>query len=174
MTTEKLIPPSSRRKPDAQFMLSHPAHLIAQGFGSGLSPIVPGTSGTLFGWVSFALLSARWPEVFKPGVWLAIIVVGFVVGVWACHETGRDLGVFDHGSMVWDEIVAFWLVLLMLTPASFDTQLWAFIWFRLFDMLKPPPIRQFERRFKRGFGVMADDILAAFFTLLAFAIWRSL
>jgi phosphatidylglycerophosphatase A len=161
-------------KPDARFMLAHPAHLLAQGFGSGLSPIMPGTSGTLFAWLSFVVLSARWPGVFTPLNWAIIIVAGFAVGVWACRRTGRDLGIADHGSMVWDEIIAFWLVLLLLTPADFKTQLWAFFWFRVFDMVKPPPIRYFDRNFKGGFGVMWDDIMAAFYTLLLFALWRSL
>lgn len=161
-------------KPNARFMLSHPAHLLAQGFGSGLSPVVPGTSGTLFAWVAFSVLSARWPQLFTPLNWAIIIAVGFLVGVWACRQTGRDLGIADHGSMVWDEIIAFWLVLLVLMPADFNTQLWAFAWFRFFDMVKPQPIRYFDRRLKGGFGVMWDDIVAAFYTLLLFALWRTL
>jgi phosphatidylglycerophosphatase A len=159
-------------KPTARFMLSHPAHILAQGFGSGLSPIMPGTAGTLFAWLSFVLLTARWPTLFTPLHWAIIIGVGFVIGVWACAKTGRDLGIADHGSMVWDEIIAFWLVLLFIMPAGFWTQFWAFFWFRLFDMVKPPPIGWFDRRLKGGFGVMWDDILAAFFTLLLFALWR--
>lgn len=162
------------KHPTARFMLSHPAHVIAQGFGSGLSPAVPGTSGTLFAWLTFSVLSARWPAIFTPLHWALIIAVGFLLGVWACHETGRNLGIPDHGSMVWDEIIAFWLVLLLLMPADFKTQLWAFFWFRFFDMVKPPPIRHVDRRFKGGFGVMADDIVAAFFTLLVFALWRTI
>ncbi len=161
-------------KPDARFMLAHPSHLLAQGFGSGLSPIMPGTSGTLFAWLAFTVLSARWPNLFTPLHWAVIIVVGFVIGVWACRRTGRDLGIADHGSMVWDEIIAFWLVLLLLMPADFGTQLWAFFWFRVFDMVKPAPIRYFDRNFKGGFGVMWDDIVAAFYTLLLFALWRSI
>ena len=160
------------RRPNSRFMLAHPAHLIAQGFGSGLSPIMPGTSGTLFAWWSYVLLSARWPEWFTAAHWGGIILIGFAVGTWACDKTGRDLGVADHGSMVIDEIVAFWLVLLVLMPASFSTQCWAFVWFRFFDMVKPPPIGYFDRRLKGGFGVMWDDIVAAFFTLLVFALWR--
>jgi phosphatidylglycerophosphatase A len=160
-------------KPDAHFMLSDPAHIIAQGFGSGLSPILPGTSGTLFAWLSFNVLTLRWPTVFTELNWALLIAAGFVLGIWACRRTGRHLGVSDHGSMVWDEIIAFWLVLLMLSPASFTTQCWAFFWFRLFDMAKPPPIRYFDRRFKGGFGVMWDDIVAAFVTLLLFALWRA-
>jgi phosphatidylglycerophosphatase A len=160
-------------RPNSSFMLSHPAHVIAQGFGSGLSGIMPGTFGTLFGWLSFDVLSSRWPTVFTPFNWALIIAIGFVVGIWACAKTGRDLGVADHGSMVWDEVIAFWLVMLLVAPAGFTTQLCAFLWFRFFDMVKPPPISYFDRRFKGGFGVMFDDIAAAFFTLLVFAIWRS-
>jgi len=158
--------------PNARFMLSHYSHLIAQGFGSGLSPIMPGTSGTLFAWLSYALLTARWPDIFTPLNWAIIIVAGFAIGIAVCDRTGRDLGILDHGSMVWDEIIAFWLVLLVLMPADFSTQCLAFVWFRFFDMVKPPPIRYFARHIKGGFGVMWDDIVAAFYTLLAFALWQ--
>ncbi|MDO8299283.1 phosphatidylglycerophosphatase A [Lacisediminimonas sp.] len=159
-------------KPGSRFMLAHPAHLIAQGFGSGLSRIMPGTAGTLLAWLSFNILSSRWPDVFSTGAWAVIIATGFVLGIWACGKTGRDLGISDHGSMVWDEIIAFWLVLLLLAPVPAATQLWAFIWFRIFDMVKPPPIGWFDRHIKGGFGVMWDDIIAAFYTLLLFALWR--
>tara|TARA_R110001599_G_scaffold171353_1_gene362095 strand:- start:81144 stop:81668 length:525 start_codon:yes stop_codon:yes gene_type:complete len=161
-------------KPSSRFMLSHPAHMIALGFGSGLSKLMPGTFGTLLSWLSFNVLSLRWPTVFSPLNWCFIIAIGFLIGVWACAKTGRNLGVADHGGMVWDEIIAFWLVLLFVSPSSGWTQLAAFLWFRFFDMVKPPPISYFDRRFKGGFGVMFDDLVAAFFTLLVFAIWRSL
>lgn len=166
--------PRPPKRPDARFMLEHPAHWLALGFGSGLSRVVPGTMGTLFGWLCFHALSVRWPETFTPLTWGIVIVVGFIVGIWACDRTGQALGVPDHGAMVWDEIIAIWLVLLFVTPTDFLSELIAVLLFRLLDMAKPPPIRQFERRFKRGFGVMADDILAAFFTLLALALWRFL
>ena len=174
MTPPETIDGTLLRKPNARFMLAHPAHWIAQGFGSGLSPVVPGTMGTLLGWLSYVVLSARWPAVFTAQTWLIVIVVSFLVGIWACDKTGRDLGVSDHGSMVWDEIVAIWAVLLSLMPASLTTQIWAFLWFRFFDMLKPAPIGWLDRRLKGGFGVMIDDIVAAFFTLLLFAVWRVL
>lgn len=161
-------------KPDARFMWSHYSHLIAQGFGSGLSPIMPGTAGTLFAWLSFVLMQMGWPQFFSASNWAIIIIAGFVIGIWVCDKTGRDLGVEDHGSMVWDEIISFWLVLLFLMPGSFSTQLWAFFWFRFFDMVKPPPIRYFDRHVKGGFGVMWDDIVAAFYTLLLFAVWRAI
>lgn len=159
-------------KPTARFMLENPAHFLAQGFGSGLSPVMPGTSGTLFAWLTFNVLSSRWPEFFTAFHWSVIIVAGFVIGIWACQVTGRNMGIADHGSMVWDEIVAFWLVLVFIVPADFSTQCWAFFWFRFFDMVKPPPIRWFDQHLKGGFGVMWDDIVAAFYTLLLFALWR--
>lgn len=174
MTTSEQGQQARIAKPSARFMLAHPAHILAQGFGSGLSPIMPGTSGTLFAWLSFYALSLRWPDMFTPAAWGWIIVAGFAIGVWACAVTGKNMGVADHGSMVWDEIIAFWLVLLLVTPADFKTQCWAFVGFRFFDMVKPPPIGYFDRRFKGGFGVMFDDIVAAFFTLLVFALWQRL
>ena len=91
--------------------------------------------------------------------------------MWACGKTGRALGVADDGAMVWDEIVAFMLVLVF-TPALWQWQAGAFALFRLFDIVKPPPIRYFDRRLKNGFGVMFDDVLAAFYTLLVLAAAR--
>lgn len=161
-------------KPTWRFMIQHPAHLIAQGFGSGLSPIMPGTTGTLFGWFAFIFLSNTFPVFMTAQHWGVLILVSFTIGVWTCSITGRHMGVADHGSMVWDEIVAFWLVLVLLMPADFKTQCWAFVWFRFFDMVKPPPIAYFDRKLKGGFGVMWDDIVAAFFTLLVFALWKIL
>lgn len=174
MNTPETGPTAIAIKPNSRFMLSHPAHLLALGFGSGLSKLMPGTFGTLLGWLSFNVLSLRWPAIFTPLNWAGIIVIGFLAGIWACAKTGRDLGIADHGGMVWDEVIAFWLVLLFITPGSGWTQLGAFLLFRFFDMVKPPPINYFDRRFKGGFGVMFDDIVAAFFTLLVFAIWRTI
>ncbi len=165
--------PKQRIRPTATFMLSHPSHFVAQGFGSGLSPVMPGTVGTFLAWVMFVVLSYRWPAIFSAPHWCFIIVIGFIVGVVVCDRTGRSLGVPDHGSMVWDEIIAMWLVLLFVMPADVVTQCWAFFWFRVFDMVKPPPIAYFDRQLKGGFGVMFDDIVAAFYTLLLFAVWRA-
>ena len=95
------------------------------------------------------------------------------MGIRSCQFTGTALASPDDGSMVWDEIIAFWLVLLFVTPASFLTEFLAFIVFRFFDMVKPPPIRYFDQRIKGGFGVMLDEIIAAFFTLLVFALWKT-
>lgn len=153
----------------ARFMLSHPAHIVSLGFGSGLAPIMPGTFGSLFGWLSFVVLN-RYLTVPE---WWALIAAGFVAGTWLTGFTARKMGSADPGAVVWDEIVAIWLVMLFVTPATFVGQLWAFVAFRFFDMLKPPPIRYFDRRLKGGLGIMADDLVAAFMTLLVIALWRS-
>ena len=167
---EQAIP--VRPRPTAQFMLSRPWHVLAQGFGSGLSPIMPGTVGTLFGWLCYAALTSYLPEIFTPPVWGVLIVGGFALGIPACEKTGQALGAADHGSMVWDEVIAIWLVLVFLTPGDWKMQACGFILFRFFDMVKPPPIRYFDQHVKGGFGVMWDDILAAFYTLLVIALWR--
>lgn len=156
-------------RPTLGFLVRHPAHFIALGFGSGLAPIVPGTFGTLLAFPLYAMLA----EVLTPpGVALAIAAL-FGVGVWACGRTGRDLGVPDHGAMNWDEVVAF-LAVLVLTPEGLWWQLGAFVAFRFFDMTKPPPIRRVERSVKGGLGVMVDDVVAAFYALLVLAIAKRL
>ncbi|WP_277187025.1 phosphatidylglycerophosphatase A [Caballeronia sp. BR00000012568055] len=163
-------PPPGRkpRRATARFMLDHPLHIVSLGFGSGLSPVVPGTIGTLFGWLSFVVLNPH----LTVAEWGALIAVGFIAGIWITDYTAKKMGVDDPSAIVWDEIVAFWLVLLLVTPATFTGQLWAFIVFRFFDMVKPPPIRYFDRRLKGGFGIMFDDLVAAFFSLLVIALWR--
>lgn len=165
--------PSAKRSPDISFLLSHPSHVISLGFGSGLSPIMPGTAGTLLAWVSYDLLTRFFPSQFTPLVWSIICVIGFLAGIKTCQITGNALNSPDDGSMVWDEIIAFWLILLFITPCSFSAECIAFILFRLFDMTKPPPIRFFDKHIHGGFGVMLDDIVAAFFTLLVFALWKT-
>jgi len=152
-------------RPTAQFVFSHPAHFIALGFGSGLSPYAPGTVGTL---VAFPLWWAIGGG-YEPLVLLALLALLFGIGIWACELTGRHLGVADHGAMCWDEIVAFLLVLALAPPHPW-WQAAAFFLFRAFDIVKPSPIRELEARFKGGFGVMFDDMLAAAYTLLVLSI----
>ena len=155
------------RPPSLRFLLSHPAHLVACGFGSGLSPFAPGTVGTLFAWATFPLLRS-WLSDFEL---LAVLLVCFIGGVLAAQRTGADLGVVDHGSIVWDEIVPFWLVLVF-CPAGWLWQGAAFLLFRFFDIVKPQPARYFDEKVKNGFGVMADDVVAGAYTLLVLAIVR--
>ncbi len=144
------------------------AKAIATGFGVGLAPRAPGTFGTLLAWPIGWFLAALHPAVLFP-----LLALLFALGVWACEITGRQLGVADHGSMVWDEIVAFLLVL-ALVPRELDWQAAAFLLFRAFDIAKPPPIDWVERRTRGGFGVMADDIVAAGYTLLVLAVLKRL
>lgn len=153
---------TTSRVPDGRFLLAHPAHFIALGFGAGLAPWAPGTFGTLLGWAIFLGLY----EFLAPLVIAFLAIPLFFLGIWACEVTGRDLGVQDHGSMVWDEVVAF-LPLAALASASLLMQAVAFALFRLFDVWKPFPIRHFERRLKGGFGVMFDDLIAASYAYLA-------
>jgi len=156
------------RAANVRFMLTHPWHILSLGFGSGLSRIVPGTAGTLFAWASFELLNPHLTVLD----WGLLIVAGFFAGIPITGFTAKKMRTDDPSAIVWDEIVAFWLVLLMVTPESFTGQLWAFVVFRFFDMVKPPPIRYFDRRLKGGFGIMFDDLVAAFFTLFVIALWR--
>ncbi len=161
---------SGKIRPNLKFLFSHPAHFISLGFGSGLSPIVPGTAGTLLGWLLFHFLTANYPTFFTQSTWGVITVLGFILGIWTCTKSGNALNSPDDGSMVWDEIIGIWLVLLVLMPTTWTTECIAFFLFRLFDMSKPPPIRQFDARLKGGLGVMFDDILAAVYALIAFHI----
>jgi phosphatidylglycerophosphatase A len=155
-------------RPTPAFAYSHAAHVIALGFGAGLAPIAPGTFGTLAAWPLGWLLAGA-----HPGVVFPLIAAAFLIGLWACGETGRHLGIHDHGSMVWDEIVAFLLVAALL-PRSLGWQLAGFVAFRAFDIAKPPPIRWLERRYLGGFGVMFDDLVAAGYALLLLALAQRL
>ncbi|MCW5606426.1 MAG: phosphatidylglycerophosphatase A [Burkholderiales bacterium] len=159
----------SAERPSWGFLLRHPAHFIAFGGGAGLAPFAPGTFGTLLAFPLHWLLTSHLDALPH----LATLAVLFAIGVWACRVAGHAAGAPDHGGMVWDETVAFLLVLFF-TPDTLYWQAFAFLLFRLFDILKPPPIRYYDRTLKGGFGVMFDDIVAAFYTLLVFALWKTL
>ena len=153
-------------RPDKTFLLSHPAHLLAFGFGAGLMPRAPGTWGTLVAFPFFA--------VAQFGGTVAILVAAaafFAVGIWAAGVAGQALGVADHGGIVIDEIAAFLLVLAF-TPAGLVWCLVAFSLFRLFDIVKPWPIRLADRSIKGGFGVMFDDVLAAGYAIAVVQLLR--
>ena len=171
MDTPSPKPPSHR--PTVRFLLSHPAHFIALGFGSGLSPVAPGTAGTLWAWLSFIVLQ---PLLTSPQMgWL--IAGSMVVGWWACTVCAQHMRVADPGAIVWDEIAAFWLVLWLVMPTGFVGQLVAFGLFRYFDAAKPGPVAWADQAFKGfnargGFGIMFDDLVAAACALLVIAVWR--
>lgn len=177
-----LNPPvaTAARKPTWRFMLAHPAHAIALGFGSGLSPVAPGTVGTLWAWAAFLVLQPHLDD----RQWALLLAAGAIVGWWACTVAARQLAVADPGAIVWDEILAFWLILWLVTPAGWGAQLWAFALFRLFDAAKPGPVAWADALFKvrrgqpigwaQGFGILFDDLVAALCALLVIAIWRFL
>jgi phosphatidylglycerophosphatase A len=163
----------------ARFMWPHPAHWIALGFGSGLSPKAPGTVGTLWAWMSFLVLNL-W---LTPPMWAAVILLGTLVGWWACTVTARHLNTPDPGAVVWDEILAFWLILLLVMPTGWLGQLLAFGLFRFFDAVKFGPVRWADQLFKgergapvgwaQGFGILFDDFVAAGCALGVFALGRA-
>lgn len=168
--------PTMSNTVSAAFMWRHPSRWIALGFGSGLSPVAPGTVGTLWAWVAFLALD-RW---LTAAGWAACLGLSLALGWWACTRTARDLGVADPGAIVWDEVLAFWLVLWLVTPAGFWTQLAAFGLFRFFDAAKPGPVGWADRLFKvrsgapvgwaQGAGILLDDLVAAGCTLLVLAL----
>jgi phosphatidylglycerophosphatase A len=166
--------PQSPRRPTVGFMFSHPAHLVALGFGCGLAPVAPGTCATAWAWIAFIVLQ-QWLAPVHMG---ELIALSLPIGWWACTVTARNLRVMDPAAIVWDEIVCFWLVLWLLMPAGWTGQLAAFLLFRFFDAVKPGPIAWADRRFKGfgwrgGFGILADDLVAAFCTLFVLALWRT-
>jgi phosphatidylglycerophosphatase A len=153
-----------------RFLLSHPAHVLALGLGSGLMRPGPGTWGTALAWLLYDLLFPTGAR--DLGTALLVVAVAFMLGTWATQRAALLLGEADPGVIVVDEIVAFWLVLVFLPPGQGGLliQSVAFLLFRLFDVTKPPPIRQIDARWKNAFGVMADDVVAAFYTLLVLAV----
>jgi phosphatidylglycerophosphatase A len=164
----------------AAFMWRHPSRWIALGFGSGLSPVAPGTVGTLWAWVAFLVLD-RW---LGTAGWAMLIVASVLVGWWACTRTAQAMGMADPGQIVWDEVVAFWLVLWLVMPAGFWMQLAAFGLFRWFDAAKPGPVAWADKLYKnhaspwaRGWGILFDDLVAGACTLLTIALvaalWRA-
>lgn len=160
-------------RPTAAFMLSHPAHAVALGLGSGLAPKAPGTVGTLWAWVSWLVIQNH---LSAPSQGL-LIVFALLLGWWACTVTARNMGVSDPGSIVWDEIIAMWLIFWLVMPTGFVGQLAAFALFRFFDAVKPGPVAWADQLFKGfgwrgGWGIIFDDLVAAACTLLTIALWR--
>lgn len=156
-------------RPTAAFLVRHPAHFIALGFGAGLAPFAPGTFGTLVAIPIALVLRTYAGDV----AFLSVVAALLVVGAWASQVTGRALGAADHGCIVIDEVAAFLLVLFFTGVTPLRIAL-AFALFRLFDIVKPPPIRQLDAALKNGVGVMVDDLMAAVYALLVFAVGQRL
>jgi phosphatidylglycerophosphatase A len=165
--------PAPLTRPGWAFLIAHPAHFIALGAGSGLSRLAPGTAGTLWAWAAFVVLQPA----LSDAAWATLIAIGTLVGWWACTVTARHMRVADSGHIVWDEIIAFWLVLWLVSPTGLLGQALAFALFRFFDAVKFGPMAWADQRFKGfgprgGFGILLDDFAAAFCTLLVIAVFR--
>lgn len=169
------------RRPTLGILLGHPAHFIALGAGSGLSPVAPGTVGTLWAWLSFVALQAALSDLPHTDlIWAIILLVGWPVGCWACTRTAQHLRTSDPGAIVWDEIWAFWLMLWLIGPVGWWGQLGAFVAFRIFDAAKPGPVAWADALFKavpgqpigwrQGLGIMFDDLVAAVCALAVLAL----
>jgi len=140
-----------------------PVHFLAFGLGSGASPRAPGTVGTLAA-VPLWYLLAQTPL----AVYLLLVLVAFVIGIWLCGRTSREIGVDDHSGIVWDEFVGYWITMIAL-PVDWSWALAGFVLFRLFDILKPWPIGPVDRQLRGGLGIMLDDVLAG---IMAAAVLR--
>lgn len=152
----------SDMKPTFSWLKSKPICFLGFGFGSGLAPVAPGTFGTLPALLIAFILAL----IGVSGWWLAVLCFFlFILGIWICDCTERELGIQDYGGIVWDEIVAMMLVLAF-TPFYWGWWVLAFILFRIFDAVKPWPIKWFDARIHGGLGIMLDDVIAALFTLV--------
>lgn len=148
--------------------LGTPTGLLAFGFGSGLSPVAPGTMGTLVA-IPFIFVLKSLATV---GFWMALVML-FLLGIWLCDHVSRKLGKHDHGGIVWDEMVGYWLSV-ALVPLQWQWLLAGFVLFRFFDIFKPWPINLIDKKVSGGFGIMIDDLVAALFTLCLLAVFQRL
>jgi phosphatidylglycerophosphatase A len=151
----------------ARQVLTDPVHILAFGFGTGLSPVAPGTVGSLLG-VLLAWITRDMDLISQIGVTAGLVLAG----IWICGESARRLGIHDHGGIVWDEIAGMYVVLLV-APMTLWAWILAFGLFRAFDIVKPWPIRDLDHRLKGGLGIMLDDLVAALYAalLLGFIGW---
>ena len=141
-------------------ILANPIHLLAFGFGAGLSPKAPGTMGTVVAVLIYLVL----PNM-PPIIYAGLILLSFVFGIWICGKTAEDLGVHDHGGIVWDEFVGYWITMFM-APSGLFWVLLGFVLFRLLDIFKPWPIKWADKELAGGLGIMLDDVLAGIMAAL--------
>ena len=146
-------------------LLQNPAHLLSLGFGSGLSPKMPGTMGTVVAVVLFLLLPTLDWKIYS-----AIVIVSFLIGIGLCDYTAKALNVHDHPGIVWDEIVGYFITMFMV-PKTWLWILVGFVLFRLFDIWKPWPISVADKRLRGGLGIMLDDVIAGIFALIIIQIF---
>ncbi len=141
-------------------ILANPIHLLAFGFGAGLSPKAPGTMGTVVAVLIYLVLPSM-----PPTIYVGLILLSFVFGIWICGKTAEDLGVHDHGGIVWDEFVGYWVTMFM-APSGLFWVLLGFVLFRLLDIFKPWPIKWADKELAGGLGIMLDDVLAGIMAAL--------
>ncbi|MBL4297451.1 phosphatidylglycerophosphatase A [Vibrio fluvialis] len=156
--------------PKSRLSMTNPWHLLATGFGSGLSPVVPGTMGTLAS-VPFYLLLAQLPLT----LYIVVVIAASLIGIKICQVTSDDMKVHDHGSIVWDEFAGFWITMLIVPVLQLPVFEWkwllaGFMLFRFFDMVKPWPIGWLDKRVHGGLGIMLDDLVAGVMSALALAL----
>ena len=151
-------------EPSAKLVFSNPVHFLAFGFGSGLAPFAPGTFGTLAAVPLYLLM-----QPLSLPLYLAVVVVAFVAGIWICGAAGTDLGVHDHGGIVWDEFVGLWVTMIA-APVGWQWIVIGFLLFRLFDIWKPWPIGWADQQLSGGLGVMLDDVIAGVYAFIVLQI----
>ena len=149
-------------------VLTDPVHILAFGLGTGLSPVAPGTVGSLLG-IALAWLTFELPLTMRVGTAIGL----FVAGIWICGASARKLGVHDHGGIVWDEICGMYVTLLV-APPHLLAWILGFGLFRAFDIVKPWPIRDLDHRLGGGLGIMLDDLVAALYAALLLAFYGRL
>lgn len=166
------------KRPPVRALLTEPVLLLGFGFGTGLTPRMPGTVGTLVGIPAFLVLRP-----LEPVLYIAIATLLFLVGIYICGAAARRLGVHDHAGIVWDEVVGYLFTMLPVVVLAGEPGLpgpegaWilaGFVLFRAFDIVKPGPIRFIDARIDGGFGIMLDDLVAAAFAapaLAALVLW---
>jgi len=147
-------------KPIPPALLLDPRHLLSVGFGSGLSPYAPGTMGTIVAIPPYILLAQL--ELLP---YIGVLITGFLLGVYLCDFTSRALNVHDHGGIVWDEFIGFWITMIAVPTLNWQWILAGFVLFRFFDIAKPWPVKLADKRIGGGFGIMIDDVLAGIYAL---------
>lgn len=152
--------PNPVRNPVPKSVWRNPVHFLAFGFGSGAVPKAPGTAGTLVAMLIYIALPP-----LAPWMQLLLIVLGMLLGIWLCGRTAADLGVHDHGGIVWDEFIGYWITMFM-APQGWFWPLLGFALFRVLDIFKPWPIKWVDKQVKGGIGIMLDDVLAGIMAAL--------
>lgn len=139
---------------------------FARGFGSGCIPFAPGTMGTLASLPLYFVI-----QKFSLTFYLILLILTFLLGIWLCDKASKLLQQLDPPSVVWDEMVGFWLTMVTF-PLDWRYVLAGFLAFRFFDILKPWPIGWVDKKVHNGLGIMLDDVFAAIYANIVLQIMR--